>query len=143
VKIGFLEPRAEPPADAYGRITDPERYLTLHEFAETAIEGLTRDYVATAAKASRHGFAGYSIERAVAVVPHGHAAPITIAFTTFPGLYVRYGESDLKAYPHCGCDACDESPQRLIEELARDIENFVTEPADTAPWPSRSRRPTR
>jgi len=49
----------------------------------------------------------------------------------------------MKAYPQCGCDACDETPQLLIEELEREIEDFVIEPTDTAPWPYRGRRPRR
>jgi len=64
----------EPPPDAYGRVTDRERYRQLHDFAETIIERLTRDYVCTTSKASRQGFGGYAVERAVTVVPTA-AAP--------------------------------------------------------------------
>ena len=34
------------------------------------------------------------------------AAPIMVAFTDFPGLFVRFGRWATEAYPVCGCDAC-------------------------------------
>ena len=41
----------------------------------------------------------------------GTGARLTVAFTTFPGLLVRFGKWHVEAYPSCGCDACDEQPQ--------------------------------
>lgn len=38
-------------------------------------------------------------------------APITIAFTDFPGLGVRVGRWLTDRFPPCGSDACDETPE--------------------------------
>jgi hypothetical protein len=46
----------------------------------------------------------------VKLVPRdSKAAPLTIAFTVFPGLRVRAGRWRMDAFPACGCDACDET----------------------------------
>src|SRR4030095_14555690 len=37
------------------------------------------------------------------------AAPLAMAFTTFPGLTVRVGRWHRDAFPSCGCDACEET----------------------------------
>ena len=45
------------------------------------------------------------------------AAPITVVFTAFPGLHLRFGRWYREPFPDCGCDACDESAEGEIERL--------------------------
>ena len=45
------------------------------------------------------------------------AAPITVVFSAFPGLNVRFGKWWQELLPACGCDACAESGEKLAEEL--------------------------
>ena len=54
------------------------------------------------------------------------AAPIMVAFTEFPGLHLRFGSWRTEPFPNCGCDACDETPDGLIEELNRMVEAVVS-----------------
>jgi hypothetical protein len=62
---------------------------------------------------------GASLARVVQLVPSSRSgATLTVGFTTFPGLVVRYGKWHVEAYPHCGCDACDESPDYLARDFA-------------------------
>ena len=50
------------------------------------------------------------------------AAPITVTFSDFPGLFVRFGRWVTEPFPSCGCDACDESATDEIERLTRLID---------------------
>lgn len=62
-------------------------------------------------------------EEAVQLVPLGdRTSPITIAFTNFPAVFVRWGRWQLSAYPGCGCDACDEDPADVSALLRADID---------------------
>ncbi len=62
----------------------------------------------------------------VALTPNdSDAAPIAVAFTTFPGLHVRFGRWYIEPFPDCGCDACDESTGDEIERLG-DMVDDVT-----------------
>lgn len=64
--------------------------------------------------------------RIVQLVPRiQSAAPITIAWTGFPGLHVRVGRWHVEAFPHCGCDACDEDPADLVGELRKLVDAVV------------------
>ncbi len=60
----------------------------------------------------------------VALAPRdARTAPIVIAFSTFPGLLVRFGKRYTTAFPICGCDACAETltdeAERLLPGLWR------------------------
>ncbi|HSH59935.1 MAG TPA: DUF6226 family protein [Acidimicrobiales bacterium] len=118
------------PPDAYGRVTNPQRYAVLHDFARQLVDDLSEKYLVTP-------LTGGSVDQAVVpsdfvseVVelspPPGRGGPLAIAFTKFPGLIVRYGRWHHSSYPHCGCDACDESPEELAEQLRTSVEEFIT-----------------
>ncbi len=40
---------------------------------------------------------------------------------------MRFGRWQVAAYPHCGCDACDEQPEELIHELRERVSRVVNE----------------
>jgi len=50
---------------------------------------------------------------------------LTVAYTNFPGLLVRFGRWHMDAFPRCGCDACDEDVDDLVIELAERVEALV------------------
>ncbi len=58
-------------------------------------------------------------------MPRGTGAPLTVGFTDFPGLIVRFGRWCIQAYPHCGCDACDEDPTALVREFNQRVDSVV------------------
>lgn len=53
------------------------------------------------------------------------AAPLAVAFTTFPGLRVRAGRWCTVVFPACGCDACDESADDEAARLRHMIGDVV------------------
>lgn len=112
-----------PPSEAYSRVTNPERYRVLHGVAEQLLDRLDAEYLVDRAEGSDvdRTLAGRRpVERVVRLTPsEGNGAPLTIGFSSFPGLYVRYGVFLATALPHCRCDACDEDPVGLSEELTR------------------------
>ena len=48
--------------------------------------------------------------------------PITLSFTTFPGLSVRLGRWYTDSFPTCGCDACDETSEGERKRLENLVE---------------------
>ena len=105
---------------AYGRVTNPERYLPVAEAARTLISRLDQVFDAVVIEeidapfSDRQGLVGEGIR-----VEPGSGAPLTFLITEFPGVMVRAGRWSMEAFPSCGCDACGESPGDLIEELER------------------------
>ena len=131
-----------PPDDAYSRVTEPERFAPLHGWALEAVARLQTEYEVTL---DEGGVTDAYLERYPLARPlmkltpkQDSAAPITIAFTEFPGLSVRAGHWLTDWFPSCGCDACDEMPEDAFEgftELLTDVvdgrfrESLYLEPA--------------
>ncbi len=114
----------EPPEEAYGRVTDAERFRPLHSAALELIGRLEADFDVERVEGygldeeleSRVGLARASVRLSPMDV---EAAPITVAFSDFPGLYVRFGRWHVEPFPNCGCDACGGSAEEEIEDLAK------------------------
>src|SRR5687767_11055647 len=112
---------ASPPTDAYSRVTNPERFLPLHGFARELLDRLSAEFDVDRVDApgvdpelEQVGTLGV-----VRLVPRTqNAASLTIGFTMFPGLLVRFGRWHTRPFPACGCDACDETVERESELLA-------------------------
>ena len=116
-----------PPEEAYGRLTNIERFRPLHSavleifgrleerFEVDRTEGYGLDHeLVRGLEGADFGIARPDIR----LTPKDtDAAPIVVAFTTFPGLYVRFGRWCTETFPSCGCDACDESAEEEIERL--------------------------
>jgi hypothetical protein len=111
-----------PPKEAYSRVTDAERFRPLHAAALRMLEELERTFAVERTEGTR---LDPELEGGV---PPSHAtvrlapldpaaAPITVAFTSFPGLRVRAGRWLVRGFPSCGCDACDETAEGEIERL--------------------------
>lgn len=53
------------------------------------------------------------------------AAPIIVAFTTFPGIRLRAGHWCTEVFPSCGCDACSETADGEALRLREMVDNVV------------------
>jgi hypothetical protein len=115
--------REEPPPEAYSRVTNPERFAVLHRAAEELLDRLEREYQVNRTEGVDVDptlYGGRPLDRVVRLTPSaGDGAPLTIGFTSFPGLSVRYGYYLVSGLPGCGCDACDEDRAALSEELTK------------------------
>jgi hypothetical protein len=119
-----------PPLEAYSRVTDPERFGSLHRVAEELLDRLEREF--DTERAEGYGLdpeleQGIKVARPSAtLVPRdAGAAPIVVAFSAFPGIVVRFGRWCTAAFPTCGCDACDEAAESESERLKSMIENLT------------------
>lgn len=124
-----MDETREPPDEAYGRVTAPERFSVLHEAADELLSDLVERYDVGTSAADVSDFrwrGGAELARAIRLRPsRADAASLVCGFTAFPGLVVRFGKWHVQTLPHCGCDACDEDPGDLIQELHRDVTALV------------------
>jgi hypothetical protein len=118
-----------PDDDAYGRVTNPQRYLPLHDFARTLIDHVVGRFAATATNGGLDEFDDrmrQHIDAVVRIAPTvGHGGPIIIAFTSFPAIVIRLGSHFSAPFPSCGCDACDEPVDVLCHEMTDMIDTYV------------------
>ena len=115
--------------DSYGRVTDSGRYAVLHDAAHRLLDRLAANFVVDRSDGGPELDPALSRGDTLEVVrlqPRAKSAgPLTVAFSGFPGVYVRFGEWHVAAFPHCGCDACDEQPAALIQELETKVADLV------------------
>lgn len=120
------DPPAEPPLEAYGRVSDPERFRILHDQVYQLILGLLRRYaVEPSLDPVVWRQEGQTEELRLTPDADG-AAQLSFSLTDFPGVAVRFGRWHEETYPTCGCDACDEDPELLIEDLRCKVGSLVS-----------------
>ena len=119
-----------PPEEAYSRVTDAARYAALHDAADEMIARLEADYEVERVEGRQ--LDEELTEELTCARPtvklspvDPDAAPIAVAFSDFPGLNLRFGRWRTELLPRCGCDACDESPDDLVEELTMMVESVT------------------
>jgi hypothetical protein len=119
-----------PPLEAYSRVTNPERFASLHDVAAELLDRLELEFDAE----RRELFSldpeveeGIRLARpSVSLVPRdAGSAPLVIAFSAFPGVRVRFGRWCIIAFPTCGCDACDETAESEAERLKLMVDNLT------------------
>lgn len=117
-----------PPPEAYSRLTDPERFRPLH----AATEALISELEASFDLERTDGGTDEELERAKLARPlvrlrprDPNAAPLTVAFTAFPGIGLRAGLWFMESFPSCGCDACDETADIEGERMREVVDNVV------------------
>lgn len=116
---------AGPPDEAYSRVTDPQRYASLHAIARDVLDDLQRRFDVTAHASSELDPNRATQAPLTTLIPSdAKSSPLSIAFTAFPGLVVRFGRTYREPIPVCGCDACDETVDDCVE-LLRDIVDAV------------------
>jgi hypothetical protein len=119
----------DPPLEAYGRVTNPERFRPLHRFALDFFGELQAEFDVMqlasfdrlpSTTAFEHSRPPVTL---TPVIPG--AAPIAIAFTTFPSLLLRFGRWQEDSFPSCGCDACAETVEREAERFRLLVQDVV------------------
>jgi len=116
----------EPPDEAYGRVTNPERFQPLHRAALELIARLATDYEVDRADGTDLDPEAARLwpgSRSTRLIP-ADGAPLTFTFTPFPGISLRFGYHGRDTFPPCGCDACNEDPTeeaRRMTEVASDV----------------------
>jgi hypothetical protein len=116
------KPWHEPAPEAYSRVTNPERFRPLHQHALDLLARLEATYdVRRSDVFDLLPGIMQPLEYARAPVTltpaTPGAAPVAVAFTTFPSLVVRYGRWHSQPFPSCGCDACAEDAGGEAERL--------------------------
>jgi uncharacterized protein DUF6226 len=118
-----------PPPEAYSRITNPERFEPLHHVALTHLERLQQQFDVQRVEGYEldHDLPQVDLARlSVKLIPaDSSAAPIAIAFTTFPAVIMRCGSLLVLPFPACGCDACDATAEGEIQRLNEVMDDVV------------------
>jgi hypothetical protein len=120
----------EPPPEAYTTVSEPERFAALRPFVLALLDDLEAEF--DVRRETPTSIAGGVAEHVpwtdvVRLVPADpRAAPLTVAFTSFPGVLVRCGDVTDEVLPACGCDACDDLIQDLADELRFQVEAVVS-----------------
>ncbi|KQS66016.1 hypothetical protein ASG41_11580 [Modestobacter sp. Leaf380] len=105
-------------------MTDAGRYAPVGTHARDLVEGLLARHDVRSEPAPA---IGPGETAAVRLVPgHPGAAELVVVWTDFPGVRVRAGRYLEESFPSCGCDACDEDPV----DLAEDLETLVASTVD-------------
>ena len=122
--------REGPPDEAYSRVTAPERFQPLHDYAVRLLSRLEAAF--DVERLERYGL-DHELEEmsdlvrpSVKLLPRSlDAAPIVVVFTAFPGLHVRFGRWRTEAFPLCGCDACDETADGEAARLSGMVDDVT------------------
>jgi hypothetical protein len=118
-----------PPPEAYSRLTNPERFEPLHPAALAHLERLQKCFDVERVE-------GYGLDQeldraaltrpSVKLIPaDSKAAPIVVAFTSFPSVVMRCGLLLVLAFPECGCDACDDTAEGELQRLSEVMDDVV------------------
>jgi hypothetical protein len=110
-------------------VTNPERFAPLHDMAAEWLNRLETMF--DVARVEGYGLDPEleSVELArpsARLMPRNTgAAPIVVAFTAFPGVFVRVGRWYIDTFPGCGCDACGETLDYEAERLNEMIDDVT------------------
>ena len=141
MELGFLAagprpwpaPRAvfERPADEeYSRCLHPEKYVITQQRATAWASALVTAGVATTISLGPRDLAPWGAVVTTSIVSTREGAePVFVHFTHqhLPGVVVGYGSPQvvLIALPVCGCDACDDGSDVLIEAIDEAFESVI------------------
>ncbi len=119
---------------AYGRVSTPERYVVLHHAATQIVAELRERYdVAVTEVAPEGPNAAGGLLSAMKLTPSDGNPSLTFTWSGFPGVFVAGVDQRARAFPACGCDACDEDPDYLVEDMRDEVQGATTA------WPLRER----
>jgi hypothetical protein len=125
-----MESSDDPTSAAHSRVTNAGRFAPLHDVASELLDRLEKEFDVVREEA--YGLdpeleTRYELARpCVRLVPKtAAAAPVVLAFSKFPGVYVRLGRWCTAAFPACGCDACSEVVEIEAERLRSLIDDAI------------------
>ena len=124
--FGYRRGDGETLDEAYGRVTNPQRFLPLHTVMLEMTSQLVNDFEVEITEGyglDEDLVKGLSLARPDAKLNPADpdAAPLLVAFSDFPGFHVRFGRWYVEPFPGCGCY---ESPEGEIErpgEMVDDV----------------------
>ena len=123
------DPEGPPDEEAYSRVTNPERFAPLHDIAAGLLNRLEATFDVERAEGYDLDPELESVELArpsTRLVPRDPgAAPIVVAFTALPGVFVRFGRWCIIRFPSCGCDACVDTLDYEVERLDEMIDDVT------------------
>ena len=111
-----------PPDDSYSVVSNVQRFTPLHAVADALIRYLSATYDVEVSEdpafAADLMHERHDVDRAVRLTPgERNAATLTFVFTSFPSVIIHAGMLHDFLYPVCGCDACDETWERVADEM--------------------------
>ncbi len=112
----------DPPEEAYGRVTNPQRFAPLIPAADKLVADLVRRFDVTVTRGPAVPWPASGVQPIESIriaPPDSDQAPLTITTTSFPGLYLNVGAWQHIALPACGCDACDEQIDSAVDDLVK------------------------
>ncbi|MDA0735055.1 MAG: DUF6226 family protein [Chloroflexi bacterium] len=121
-----------PPEEACSRVTNPERFQPLYDFALSMVARLEADFDVERVEGVGidEGLErGTPVRPTVRLVPADpDSAPLVVAFVAFsdlPEVRVRAGRWCQDKFPDCACDACDETADEEIARLTGLVEDVT------------------
>ena len=113
---------ASPPEDSYSRTENLDRFEPLHTVARALIDWIVVTFDVSVDSdpevAADLGWQVDDVDSVVRIIPRdAAAAPLTVVFTSFPGVVLRMGVLFQSAFPMCGCDACDDDVLWLVDQI--------------------------
>ena len=124
---GGVELSLPPDPEAYGRVTNPERYSVVVDRARRLIDRLVERFDVSREDGNVSvAFPRWrGVEGEPVLLQPAQGAPIAFMITEFPGVVVRFGHWGEEGFPSCGCDACGEDPAEVIDRLERLVDANV------------------
>ncbi len=112
----------QPGEEEYSRCLHPDKFLITQQRATAWAAALVQAGVATASLMGLRELAPWgTVETTAITAARPGAEPVFLHFSSehLPGVILAYGSPDvvLTAQPVCGCDACDEGSESLVEEV--------------------------
>lgn len=133
------------PEEAYSVFENLERFAPLQTVADTLIDFLRDHYEVDTEEGLQvatgipHVPSTDGVTRAVRLTPRSAlSAPITVLYTSDPGIRIVAGALLTADFPRCACNACDEIWTDSAEELEQTIFGIVA--GGLSEWVSAPRR---
>ncbi|MGO1725443.1 DUF6226 family protein [Glutamicibacter ardleyensis] len=120
----------EPAEESYSVTIHPQRFAPLHTVAQALMDWLLARFnvrcLQDSGLAAELGYAMQPVVESVRLIPVDRAcAPLGLVFTDFPGVLLSVGALYQWHFPICGCDACDDSVDELLDDLEEQITTVV------------------
>jgi hypothetical protein len=114
--------RVEPPAGVYSACTHPQRFEPVAVVGHALV-----DYLAAAYEVDRTDSVNDGRAETRLTPRSGGGAPLTFVFGNedLPGVRVQAGWRFEGLWPDCGCDACDDDVNYLLDDLENTVLTIV------------------